>query len=405
MNENFLHQAAKASAELFHSNMLAFLWQRYPDVANLHLGCGIPADTFVRTSDIAREKHHVDLLVIAGDYVIAIENKFKSRHTAEQLKKYEHKLAAAYPHRQLILVALCTTVVDATETKARIGQVVNAKYISYEEHVIPFVRELVARAEAEKDARSLFYLGDYLEVIEDLLTLVRKHEAASFTLGQALDRISKDENVSRFKLAPLLQRRLFENVLLRLTKRLASAEVAAPDHGYKFDDIGLGSQSKQGLITASLAIPVMHTSYLIRMGLQLEGRQLRRFLTFEKPSRSSLDESDKNVIHRIATDFARNDLFFADTLGEATTPSKPRHFKATGKLDAFLAFRNSSSVFFLYLDLAVDCGALSLDAVAERLSQELARLEARHRSLVARLGTESASLRRSALVNAVSVMQ
>ena len=377
MNENFLHQAAKASAELFHSNMLAYLWQKYPDLANSHLSCGIPPDAVHLEADtIERERLNFDILVVTDSHAVAIENKFKSRHTDKQLQGYRDRLETAYGKLkgQRILVALCTTHRDAQETKARIPADLKVTFISYEVHVVGFLQAVIARAEKNKDERSLFYLRDYLEVIQDLLELVETHEGTSQSLGAALQQIADDTDVARFRLGPLMQRRLFEQILEKLKASLGSA--AEIKELYEVNDIGLGHRSKLGQITVKLQTPVVNPTYLVHVGLQLEGKQLRRFVTFERQG-SSMSEQDKRSVHRLATAYARQHCYFEDVPGDAVAPIRPQHFNAAPALDPFLAYENSNSVFFIYLNLTSDCGAQTIDGVEERLKKELDRLEAR----------------------------
>lgn len=75
-----MFQLSLSSKELFHSNFLAYLFEREPPLIGSVLG--IPPKT--ATPVVLREKDHIDIQIIAGTR-IAIENKVKSVAEEKQL--------------------------------------------------------------------------------------------------------------------------------------------------------------------------------------------------------------------------------------------------------------------------------------------------------------------------------
>lgn len=88
LNENPLFHMSLGSRELFHSNLLAYLFKTYPQEALILLN-GSLREGPAKELEIQREENHIDLRVtFPGFKPIVIENKVKSLPDLDQLDDY-----------------------------------------------------------------------------------------------------------------------------------------------------------------------------------------------------------------------------------------------------------------------------------------------------------------------------
>lgn len=82
--------------ELFFSNLIAYIANKYPNIINSTLAGYLPDGNF---GSVEREYHHTDLTFFDSadskkrNPVLVVENKFGSIATAEQLNKYTSKFS------------------------------------------------------------------------------------------------------------------------------------------------------------------------------------------------------------------------------------------------------------------------------------------------------------------------
>jgi len=99
LKQSPLFMLSLSSKELFHSNFIAWLWEKYP-AQTLSLFSDIIDYEPKQTSKVtvSREHKNIDLMIsyndVDGETVIIIENKVKSVPNEKQLKEYQEKLCA-----------------------------------------------------------------------------------------------------------------------------------------------------------------------------------------------------------------------------------------------------------------------------------------------------------------------
>ena len=100
-----------ASKELFHSNMLYWISQSYPDLfLSVLTFLGIDTKSWGTEWTAFREKDHFDLSICkkhTDQYLLILENKVKSIPTKHQLDEYTSKIKST-DNPQLLLLSLCT---------------------------------------------------------------------------------------------------------------------------------------------------------------------------------------------------------------------------------------------------------------------------------------------------------
>lgn len=180
-----LFNLSLSSKELFHSNLLAWIGEQYPDLFVAickELGC--KAQWQDQTWSIKRELLNLDLCVQLDDdgkhIPFVLENKVKSIPRKLQLDEYANKVKPA-AEDDLVLLTLATEFPDrqAIEDEGRwnirnYGQLAEA--ISKHKHLYV------------KDSYHLALMEDYCQFIQSLHTLAkswRVHEADTFLLTKA----------------------------------------------------------------------------------------------------------------------------------------------------------------------------------------------------------------------------
>lgn len=111
LRQSPLFQLSLASRELFHSNFLAWLFERHPNWVGPVLGTA-PEHRHWRLGKkgVRREERNLDLVLhLDCGSTLIVENKVKSVPDRHQLDEYQHKLKkldAEYPSRTLLLLTL-----------------------------------------------------------------------------------------------------------------------------------------------------------------------------------------------------------------------------------------------------------------------------------------------------------
>ena len=90
------------------------------------------AETDLDEVQIKREWNYIDLLIVHGDFVVAIENKVESDEHSDQLARYEQTVEAHFTDRKKVYIYLTPDGREARESKfyINIGYVVIAELLT-----------------------------------------------------------------------------------------------------------------------------------------------------------------------------------------------------------------------------------------------------------------------------------
>ena len=103
-----LFHASLGSKELFHSNILAWLVERFPDRAREVFGSWLVPAPGAGGDRVRREFAHLDLVVeLAGNEALVIENKTFALPDEQQLARYTARAVPRLPgNPTLVLLSL-----------------------------------------------------------------------------------------------------------------------------------------------------------------------------------------------------------------------------------------------------------------------------------------------------------
>lgn len=164
LKSNPLYWASLGSRELFHSNFLGWLFEKYPSSAKVILNDDIEG------FEVLREKHNIDLVLKSSTYIIAIENKFKDVPKAEQLNKYTVVLKEKYKS-QSIKKILLTLMSPSEEAKGW-------ETVLYHD-LARRLQEWVEESKTKICARHIIYIEDYIRLVIGIVEILSDYEDQS----------------------------------------------------------------------------------------------------------------------------------------------------------------------------------------------------------------------------------
>lgn len=131
-----LFHLSMASKELFHSNMIYWIWNSYPRLfCQIMKGLGVDTSKWPNEWSVHREYKHFDLAVCEGkedgargNTLLLIENKVKSVPYKEQLDRYRAQLEGKKP--QMLLLSLATEFPHQKEIEKDGWLIVNYKELA-----------------------------------------------------------------------------------------------------------------------------------------------------------------------------------------------------------------------------------------------------------------------------------
>lgn len=282
LRQSPLFQLSLASRELFHSNFLAWLFERHPDWVGPVLGTA-PEHRHWRLGKkgLRREERNLDLVLhLDCGSTLIVENKVKSVPYASQLDAYwkdVDKLEATYPKPRFLLLTLSPGDAPAADKWA----------------VLTYGDVAERLTERTKDLEP----GYERALIEDYAGFIRALSALGRIDAQH-DWIDQRPDSRELRISDLLQKRkatwLARNLRAGLMTSLFEAE--APDTkplslGPGQFQIYDGLTNGNGLVGFVLAVcdgpklPGARALPRYGIGVQLQGNQYRSFVQILRPDR------------------------------------------------------------------------------------------------------------------------
>ena len=134
---------------------------------------------------IYREWKNIDILILHGDFVIAIENKVHSSESSKQLKKYSKIVHDSFPDIEKAFVFL---TIDGASPKEEEDA---SEYISIDYGLVKSVIQIVTTVyKTSLSDRIKYYIEDYLQVLNRYI--MKEHDDKAVILAQELYGNHKD---------------------------------------------------------------------------------------------------------------------------------------------------------------------------------------------------------------------
>jgi hypothetical protein len=293
LKENPIYALTLGSRELFHSNFLHWLFSYRPDSIEAVLGQRLSKP------EIMREKYNIDLVLVdqMQKQVIAVENKVKDTPKEDQLDIYSVTLAQNYSEKGYQVKKILLSLIAATFELNDGWQTIS--YAELGERIAALPRQSNDRIEAITSA--------YAEMVKDLAAL-----ADSISNRDKLERLywfQRDGVANTREIDKIVEDIRFGDTLQkhRAAKLLHDIEKAIRNSADLFD---VKVSLKHGLTNktpfAEAWIERQLDGRELRLGLQIQGEQYRRFLLWkpfdvindlqEKHGRLKIfiDQTDKN---------------------------------------------------------------------------------------------------------------
>lgn len=277
-------QMSLSSKELFHSNLIAFLIEQNNEFANFIL-----EDESNTECNVFREKMNIDITVERNGKKYLIENKVKSLPDADQLIKYMEKAKKSKAEDHVfILITLAEP---------------QFKGIKFE-----YPLKVKTYKEINVFLRNHSFQNDYLDLIvkdyTQLLDILEQLKDASVIKedDKTLDFSQKDENIlKRVRLFDVAQKIRYSSFLEKFKREFTEA----------FSLL----ESCNSTITKSLGLVEFNMCLLrnknIFIGIQIQGKQYRRFILSVNKDKDVLDE-----MHAIMENKPLHDWFNKNAIKE-----------------------------------------------------------------------------------------
>lgn len=259
-----------SAKELFHSNFIAWVCETYPEQMGAFfasfLGLGIPTNNSI--SNLAREKHNIDISFELGDTVVLIENKVRSIANAQQLEQYQTR-----PAKDFSQTATEVKYILLSLKKPVFVQNNKWKHLSYDELLKCF-----SSLPTSENTYHQRLLEDYSTVMGCIKeNIVDKIDFNVISISKlhtgGTDENNALSNFKEVKMGDFFQKGLFEdiaNALLGKVKKEEELENAI-DSGSLLIDFGMSRAQ------ALLDIKYKYEDDLY-IGIQIQGEQYRRHI-------------------------------------------------------------------------------------------------------------------------------
>ncbi len=293
-----LFHASLGSKELFHSNVLAWLCERYPDAAEAVLRPWLDRDEKQRNADVMRERRQLDLVVVKPGYrPVVFENKLFSAPDEDQLDRYAAENVPAVVAGEVTLVLL--SLEDPGWSNGRHASPNGGTWVwhSYDE---------LADA-LERDALPLLSGFDH--------DFVAAYVAVLRTLVSLLGRVTITDEESPVELPTEWKPLLKGARLWDAARKLRVRQLAKLLQQHLGDDLVVSTDFRNG--EPVLTVTTRRSD--VRLGWQLQGRQLRRIALFLSDGLAGRGDAAKQVRARYCTEHL-SDWFNVQALLQAVTP-------------------------------------------------------------------------------------
>ena len=172
-NPNIFRILNISKTEIRHSNFLAWLLDPYEShnlrdafLKRFLLDISVELDlASIENIEIRREWRNIDLLIIAENMVVCIENKVESNEHSDQLSRYKKIVQESFPNKKSIFVYLTPNQTTVSDNE----------YILYSyEQIAEILKRMISLFNRNITSEVLQYLKDYIETLK--LEIMQTHE-------------------------------------------------------------------------------------------------------------------------------------------------------------------------------------------------------------------------------------
>lgn len=288
LRDNPVLHLSLTSKELFHSNLLGWLFERSPEVAVACLGELAQPQAGQLVSAVRREAHHLDLIVeLAGHRPIVVENKVFSLPDEAQLDRYsaENIPAAGVVDPVKVLLSLSDPGWSG-------GTYAGWTWLSYENVAARLVPVVEKQWPEDQFVHQL--VRHWAEMIESL------NRIAQLTAPSPDQPLVLDADAVEL-LRPLRLHDAYQKLRTRRVRHLLERHLA--NNGVAVDHLESGFTNDSPLLSGRLFMPDGAA-----IGWQLQGSQWRRFVAVPEVHHG---KSDAQKQQRIAYVDAHHRAWFS----------------------------------------------------------------------------------------------
>lgn len=304
LENNPVYRLSLGSKELFHSNMVAWLLESYPDSPVSEL---FGLDKYEK-KDVKREENHTDISVDCGDARVIIENKVKSLPDKNQLLRYSEKETKKKKINQFYLLSLFEPDFNDGIISNAANIIYRWNYVSYKE-LGDAVKRLEEKPKDEQNDDLEHHLvnayGDVCldldKVSSEILDNIKLDKPLPVSNKIFLEKLKKIhfEPVYHKVAADFMARELINKMKIKYIPPYsitAGRKVGNYEENAFTIGSGFVSRGQKGIIEMKYTID----KYFC-MGIQVEGDQYRFLIEGTDTVKSSVEPFFKALAEKIGT--------------------------------------------------------------------------------------------------------
>lgn len=302
LTQSPIFQMSLSSKELFHSNFIAWLAEKYPDEMSKVFGAN------GRVKKVEREKKNIDLtLHLSNGKKIIIENKVKSIPYADQLNRYNK---ACSKTDIFILLTLIEPAFDQQTAP-------NWSFLHYEQFVDNLKKKLIESG-AVINTYHQKLVEDYISFVSSLVGISNLCRVGSDTSTTYKVTNEINEALKGLRINDLIQKMRISEIeyLLRNRPSLLGLKIGEGIKPHNNEQTQLGKFGLASGFTRGSGLLDLKYVYskepFVLIGVQLQGSQLRCFVESDdlEVSEKSLAELKTTWIDPFIERMCSNSAFF-----------------------------------------------------------------------------------------------
>lgn len=269
-----------SSKELFHSNFIAWMLEKYPINMGYIFGEILSTNHQQVISNVQREKKNIDISFLLGDTLVVIENKVKSISYKKQLAKYakikSETLISQKKYSQNLTKTkiryILLSLKEPTFFEKKEGQMVykiNEKewlYIGYKDFTRLIEEKLLSKLE---NGYEKYLIIDYISLIrfltDELLAKINDSDLLNL-YKKSTDENSNLNMLKKLRIHDFFQKSIFENFRVKIDEKSKNENFNIPIQTATF------YTNQQG------GFEMWCQKADINYGIQIQGSQYRQFI-------------------------------------------------------------------------------------------------------------------------------
>lgn len=310
LQKSAIFNMSLGSKELFHSNFLAWLFERYPS-AIVIFETDFLDESGGKNIIIEREKRNIDIIISASNTTsLVVENKFKDIPRAKQLNSYitDYKKNNPYQKAKFILLTLIPASFEVQGWKEILYLDLAMNLRTWRKNATKII-----------SPQHYCYIDDYIEMIENIAELCEKHTKGGNYWFKPEDQKDELRKLAEIRFHDTIKKHQAAKLLEDTEREIGEIWIKWIEDKNDFSlERGSGILRTRPYITFGIKRKISNDKFVV-LFIQIEDFQYRRLIAFSDykiPGNSELNNATQESINmRIKKTDQHNWLFSDKKIG------------------------------------------------------------------------------------------